>query len=123
MEDGTLCQLMMTAFCEHGGRTIRVFGTRGCIEGDMEHNVLRIRPFGRPETVIDVGLLLDDYKGHGGGDSRLMAELLAMHGETGRPTPRMTTLEASGESHYIAFAAEQSRKNGGMAVELKSIRE
>lgn len=122
MEDGTLCQLMMTAFCEHGGRTIRVFGTRGCIEGDMESNTLRIRPFGKPETTIDVGQLLSDYKGHGGGDNRLVAELLAMHGETGKPTPRMTTLEASGESHYIAFAAEQSRKNGGMAVELKELR-
>lgn len=122
MEDGTLCQLMMTAFCEHGGRTIRVFGTRGCIEGDMESNTLRIRPFGKPETTIDVGQLLSDYKGHGGGDNRLVAELLAMHGETGKPTPRMTTLEASGESHYIAFAAEQSRKNGGMAVELKEFR-
>lgn len=122
MEDGTLCQLMMTAFCEHGGRTIRVFGTRGCIEGDMESNTLRIRPFGKPETVIDVGQLQGDHKEHGGGDNRLMAELLAMHGETGVPTPRMTTLEASGESHYIAFAAEQSRKNGGMAVQLKTIR-
>ncbi len=123
MEDGTLCQLMMTAFCEHGGRTIRVFGTKGCIEGDMESNTLRIRPFSKPETKIDVDLLHGDHKGHGGGDGRLMAELLAMHGETGKPTPRMTTLEASGESHYIAFAAEQSRKNGGMAVELKTIRE
>jgi len=122
MEDGVLCQLMMTAFCEHGGRTIRVFGTHGCIEGDMESNILRIRPFGKPETVIDIAALGRDLAGHGGGDGRLIAELMQMHGETGRPTKRMTTLEASGESHYIAFAAEQSRKNGGMSVELKSIR-
>ena len=45
-----------------------------------------------------------------------------MHGETGMPTPRMTTLEASAESHYIAFAAEQSRKSGGAPVELAGIR-
>jgi len=122
MENGVLCQLMMTAFCEHGGRTIRVFGTHGCIEGDMESNILRIRPFGKPETVIDIAALGRDLAGHGGGDGRLIAELMQMHGETGRPTKRMTTLEASGESHYIAFAAEQSRKNGGMSVELKSIR-
>jgi len=122
MENGVLCQLMMTAFCEHGGRTIRVFGTHGCIEGDMESNILRIRPFGKPETVIDIAALGRDLAGHGGGDGRLIAELMQTHGETGRPTKRMTTLEASGESHYIAFAAEQSRKNGGMSVELKSIR-
>ena len=45
-----------------------------------------------------------------------------MHGETGTPTPRMTTLEASAESHYIAFAAEQSRRSGGKPVELERIR-
>lgn len=122
MENGVLCQLMMTAFCEHGGRTIRVFGTHGCIEGDMESNVLRIRPFGKPETVVDVAALSRDLAGHGGGDARMVAELLQMHGRTGKTTKRMTTLEASGESHYIAFAAEQSRKNGGMAVELAGIR-
>lgn len=123
MENGVLCQLMMTAFCEHGGRTIRVFGTHGCIEGDMESNMLRIRPFGREESVIDVAALGRDLAGHGGGDGRLAAELLQMHGETGRPTKRMTTLEASAESHHIAFAAERSRKSGGAAVEMKTIRE
>lgn len=122
MENGVLCQLMMTAFCEHGGRTIRVLGTHGCIEGDMESNVLRVRPFGKPETTIDVAALSRDLAGHGGGDGRMIAELMRMHGETGMPTPRMTTLEASSESHYIAFAAERSRKSGGMAVELKDVR-
>ena len=122
MENGVLCQLMMTAFCEHGGRTIRVFGTHGCIEGDMESNILRIRPFGKEETVIDVAAMSRDLAGHGGGDGRMIAELLQMHGKTGEPTKRMTTLEASAESHHIAFAAEMSRKNGGTAVELAKIR-
>ena len=122
MENGVLCQLMMSAFCEHGGRSMRVLGTRGCIEGDMEHHVLHIRPFGKEERMIDIGSLSGDLAGHGGGDARMIAELLEMHGETGVPTKRMTTLEASNESHYIAFAAEMSRKNGGTAIELKTIR-
>ena len=122
MENGTLCQLMMTAFTAHGGRTIRVLGTHGAIEGDMEENTLRIQPFGKPEKVVDVAKMTQDLTGHGGGDGRMLDELIRMHGETGVPTKRMTTLEASGESHYIAFAAELSRKNGGQAVELKDIR-
>ena len=122
MENGVLCQLMMTAFCEHGGRTIRVFGTHGCIEGDMESNVLRIRPFGKPEQVIDVAELGKDLAGHGGGDERMLQELIEMHGRTGKPTRRMTTLEASCESHYVAFAAERSRRNGGAAVEMNKVR-
>ena len=122
MENGVLCQLMMTAFSAHGGRTIRVFGTHGSIEGDMEQNTLRICPFGKPETVVDVTQRGQDLAGHGGGDARLLGEFLRLHGETGEPTKRMTTLEASGESHYIAFAAEQSRKNGGATVEMQMIR-
>ena len=122
MEDGTLCQLMMTAFSAHGGRSIRVMGTRGAIEGDMDQNLIRIEPFGQPERVVDVAKLGRDLAGHGGGDGQLVAELLAMHGETGTPTPRMTTLEASAESPYIAFAAEQSRRSGGAPVELERIR-
>ena len=73
--------------------------------------------------MIDVAALGRDLAGHGGGDGRMVAELLEMHGETGRPTRRMTTLEASAESHYIAFAAELSRKNDGTAVEMKGIRD
>ena len=88
----------------------------------MESNILRIRPFGEEETVIDVAAMSRDLAGHGGGDGRMIAELLQMHGKTGEPTKRMTTLEASAESHHIAFAAEMSRKNGGTAVELAKIR-
>ena len=123
MEDGTLCQLMMTAFSAHGGRTIRVMGTRGSIEADMNENIVRIMPFGGEAQVIDVAKLGRDLAGHGGGDGRLVEELLTMHGDTGRPTARMTTLQSSAESHYIAFAAEQSRRNGGAAVEMRSVRE
>ena len=122
MEDGVLCQLMMTAFCEHGGRSIRVMGTRGCIEGDMDRNVITVKPFGLPARVIDINLAERDLAGHGGGDGAMVAEVIRMLGETGKPTPRMTTLEASCESHYIAFAAEKSRLSGGAAVELSEVR-
>ena len=122
MEDGTMCQLMMTAFCEHGGRSIRVMGTRGCIEGDMDRNVITVKPFGLPARVIDINLTGRDLAGHGGGDGVMVEEVIRMLGETGKPTPRMTTLEASCESHYIAFAAEMSRLSGGAAVELSEVR-
>lgn len=122
MENGTMCQLMMTAFCEHGGRSIRVMGTRGCIEADMDSNVIAVKPFGMPARVIDVNRIGRDLAGHGGGDGAMVEEVIRMLGETGEPTQRMTTLEASCESHYIAFAAEKSRLSGGAAVELREIR-
>ena len=122
MENGTMCQLMMTAFSAHGGRSIRVLGTHGAIEADMDQNLIRIEPFGKEERVIDVAKLGKDLAGHGGGDGAMVEEVIRMLGETGKATPRMTTLAASCESHYIAFAAETSRKNGGAAVELSSLR-
>ena len=122
MENGTMCQLMMTAFCEHGGRTLRVMGTKGCIEADMDKNVITVKPFGLPARVVDVNRIGRDLAGHGGGDGAMVEEVIRMLGETGTPTPRMTTLEASCESHYIAFAAEKSRLGGGAAVELDGLR-
>ena len=122
MEDGTTCQLLMTAFSAHGGRGVRVLGTHGAIEADMDANIIRIEPFGKPERVVDVAKLGRDLAGHGGGDSRMVMELLELLHTGKSPSPRTTTIEASMESHYIAFAAEQSRKNGGSAVEVASVR-
>lgn len=105
MEDGTHCQLMMAAFTARGGRSIRVLGTHGTIEGDMDENIIRIEPFGKPERVINLAQQGSDPAGHGGGDLRMVDELIRMLHEGGMPCGRMTTLEASAESHYIAFAA------------------
>lgn len=122
MEDGTHCQLMMTAFTARGGRSIRVMGTRGTIEGEMDENIVRIEPFGKPVRVIDVAELGRDLAGHGGGDGRMVEEMLAMLHEGGRPGGRMTTIAASAESHYIAFAAELSRRQNGAMVEIGDVR-
>lgn len=122
MEDGTHCQLMMTAFTAHGGRSIRVLGTRGAVEAEMDRNIIRIERFGQPEEVIDLCTLGRDLAGHGGGDKHLVEEFLQLLHDGGEPGGRMTTLDASAESHYIAFAAERSRLNGGMPVEVAELR-
>ena len=121
-ENGVHCQLMMTAFTAHGGRSIRILGTRGAIEADMHRNIIEIQPFGQSARTIDVSKLGRDLAGHGGGDGRLVSEFLALLHDGGEPGGRMTTLAASAESHYIAFAAEQSRLNGGAAVEVAALR-
>ena len=121
-ENGIHCQLMMTAFTAHGGRSIRILGTRGAIEADMHRNLIEIQPFGGPVRTIDVSKLGRDLAGHGGGDGRLVAEFLSLLHDGGEPGGRLTTLAASAESHYIAFAAERSRLSGGMAVEVAAMR-
>jgi len=89
----------------------------------MDDKIIRIEPYGKPERVIDVAKLGADLAGHGGGDSRLIDELLKMLHDGKVPSGRMTTLSASAESHFIAFAAEKSRLNGGAAIEVASVRE
>ena len=97
-------------------------GTRGEIEADMLSNLIHVRVFGQPEEVIDVGKLAGDLKGHGGGDSGIIRDLLDMLRSGAEPNERTTTLEHSMESHFIALAAEESRLHGGRVVELEAFK-
>ena len=119
MEDGCTVSFSMCAFTEDCYRTFRAMGTKGEIEGDTKSNLIRVRVFGQPEEVIDVGRLSGDLKGHGGGDSGIVRDFLEML-RTGAATgQRATTLENSMESHLIALAAEESRLRGGASIQIE----
>ena len=106
----------MTAFTQDCHRTIKVTGTQGEIEGDMEQNTLHIRRFGRPEEVIDLREEGGAYSGHGGGDFGLMAAFCKLMAEGGAQS--LTGIDASVESHVMALAAEASRLDGGRTITL-----
>ena len=122
MEDGSTVSFTMCAFTESCYRTFKAMGTKGEIEADMLSNLIRVRVFGQPEEVIDVGKLAGDLKGHGGGDSGIIQDLLDMLRSGAEPNERTTTLEHSMESHFIALAAEESRLHGGRVVELEAFK-
>ena len=122
MEDGSTVSFTMCAFTESCYRTFKAMGTRGEIEADMLSNLIHVRVFGQPEEVIDVGKLAGDLKGHGGGDSGIIQDLLDMLRSGAEPNERTTTLEHSMESHFIALAAEESRLHGGRVVELEAFK-
>ena len=106
----------MTAFTQDCHRTIKVTGTLGEVEGDMEENTLRLRRFGQPEQVIDLHSRKSEFAGHGGGDAGLMesfCRLIAGGGASG-----LTGVDASVESHVMALAAEASRLSGGKTITL-----
>ena len=106
----------MTAFTQDCHRAIKVTGTRGEVQGDMEENVLYLRPFGQPEERIDLNEEGGRFSGHGGGDFGLMSsfcKLIAQGGGAG-----LTGLDASVESHVMALAAEASRLDGGRTMSL-----
>ena len=122
MEDGSTVSFTMCAFTESCYRTFKAMGTKGEIEADMLSNLIRVRVFGQSEEVIDVGKLAGDLKGHGGGDSGIIQDLLDMLRSGAEPNERTTTLEHSMESHFIALAAEESRLHGGRVVELEAFK-
>lgn len=113
---GATATFTVSAFTAKCYRSIKVMGTMGEIEGDMDANVLHVRKFGQPEQTIDLGVIPDRFAGHGGGDARMMdyvCELIAAGGAEG-----LTSVDASVESHVMALAAEYSRTHDGAAVDL-----
>ncbi len=118
MENGATATLTMCAFTATGGRNIRIMGTLGEIEGDMEKNVIRFRPFGQAEEVIDVKKLTDDFSGHAGGDIRMVEDFLSLL--SGQGHGMLTAVGQSVESHYIALGAEESRLHDGESIDLKA---
>ena len=87
----------------------------------MSDNIVHIRPFGKEEKIVDVKTLSDNIKGHGGGDRGILESFISLL-EGKDADPSVTTLETSVESHLIALAAEKSRKNGGMPVDVSGLR-
>ena len=112
MESGATVTLTMSAFTSIGGRTIKVMGTLGDIQGDMHDNIIKITEFGKKSEIIDLGREEKDFAGHGGGDQMLIEEFVSLL-EGGEVNNTVTTLEVSVESHLVALAAEESRLEGG----------
>lgn len=106
-DDELTVAFTMSAFTEACTRTIKIMGTRGEIGGNMEKNVIEVKDF-ITGNVTQIQLNAD-AEGHGGGDDGLMRNLLrAIRGEEAC----MTAATISLQSHMMAFAADESRKNG-----------
>lgn len=117
LTDGVTAQLTMSAFTSRRGRDTRLMGTMGEIIANMDEKRIIVEPFGGEAYTIDVSKLATDFSGHAGGDVRMVEDFLDWL-ETDRPSARISTLACSMESHFVAFAAEKSRLNGGQSVEL-----
>lgn len=111
-EGGTTVSFSMNAF-NKGGRTIRIFGTKGELDGDMKTGILKFYSFDTKEiTEIDTkatGVTI--VSGHGGGDSGLMADLFEYFGKDNR-SKSICDVRRSYRNHLIGFAAEEARLNG-----------
>ena len=59
---GATATFTMSAFTAKCYRSIKVMGTMGEIEGDMDANVLYLRKFGQPEQVLEQVDAMEDVK-------------------------------------------------------------
>ena len=118
--NGVCATFTMTAFTDTSRRTIKLTGTLGELEGDLEANTIRVRRFGQPEEIIDLSGSANNLAGHGGGDGGLMDHMYELISSGG--TQGLTSVDASVESHVMALAAEASRVAGGKTIELATFR-
>jgi predicted dehydrogenase len=145
--NGVRATLTVNGLTADNTRTITVNGTRGEIRGRLDTGEIEIRRFlpdaerstllhppdawdrdalGRAAMRDDERELMNAtavpiHDGHGGGDdgllSDLVARLRARRDGTAGTEPSPTSLSTSIESHLMAFAAEESRRQRRM-VEL-----
>ena len=117
-----LAMVMVFALAACGGGSDDVVTDDPAVDApaDEAEDENTIRENGK-EYTIDVSQMTQDFSGHAGGDSRMVEEFLDVVRGAAEPTSRMTTLEASVESHFIALAAERSRLEQGRSIPLSEI--
>ena len=118
-ENGATAQLTMTAFSEKGGRDIYLHCEKGEIYGQMSENTIHCTLFGKSSKVIDVNKEADNNFGHGGGDIRMIQNIV--DGYENKIVAEVTPLAQSMSSHMLGFAAERSRLNGGIPEKVRKL--
>jgi len=113
-ENDVTVAFTMCAFTKKNNRIIKLMGTDGEINGDMEAHKITIYDFktGNTEEIH----IPEATSGHGGGDSGIMASVL--NAIRGNGTDN-SSAQASVQSHMMAFAAERSRLENKV-VDLKA---
>lgn len=112
LEDDVTASLTMCAFSDVG-RVTRIYGTMGEIHAKFEEDIIEVCEFTSGDTVRYE--IAHDDSLHGGADTNLVRDFLQVVREEKQPS---TAIDISIESHKMCNAAEKSRINGGMAIEL-----
>ena len=118
MEDDVTITFQMCGFTNLFTRGIRVMGSEGELWGNFKKRELYFQRWGEEEQKIDLEALCEDFSGHGGGDAGMIHDVIRLYRGDDFDTSSITYLEDSVDSHYMAFAAEKSRLDGGHLVNM-----
>ncbi|SLM18342.1 conserved hypothetical protein [uncultured spirochete] len=120
--NGVSASFSMNALTYDKTRVIQVTGSEGEIIGDLDGGWLEVRGFLRGERErIQIGAAVG---GHNGGDVGLMHDVARIfHNavDAAGAFKSKSSIEASLEGHWMAFAAEESREKG-ILVDLDAYR-
>ncbi len=120
-ENGITASFTMSAF-NKGGRSIRIMGTNGELFGSDNQNFISFYNFETKETeeikYSDLLQIPDITGGHGGGDTKIVAELYDYLNDNYQGFS-ITPFEDSSDNHITTFAAEYSRVNGGKTIDIE----
>lgn len=111
-ENGVIANLTMHGFSENEGRTLRIDGTKGTLVGNFMasgEEIILYDHYSGESVKLNKKRLSLGAVGHGGGDFVLIKGFLKSVRE--RESQPLTGARASLESHIMAFAAEEARKN------------
>ena len=123
MEDGVTVTFQMNGFTNIQTREICIHGTEGEIWGHSKNKELCYQRWGEEPVKIDLFALCSDFTGHGGGDAGIIRDTIRLYRGEDFDTSSITYLEDSVDSHYMAFAAEKSRVEGGILVNMEEFAE
>lgn len=118
-EGGATMCFLMHAFTEENCRTLRYCGTKGEIKGHGGKQEVKVNYFedGREDTIRPGRI----EGGHGGSDTVMMQQFVQAI-LSNDPSGILTNAEVSLDSHYLAFAAEESRLANGKVIEMSEYR-
>lgn len=102
-DDGAQAQFSLVAMSPAPGRDMRIFGTDGYLEGELEKGSLRLNRYWDPSGFQDVSVAASD--GHGGGDTRIVAEFLDCVDRHEQP---LSSVLDGARASLLAFAADES---------------
>lgn len=117
-KNGVTATFQMTGFNNKQTRYIRIMGTEGEIWGTMADKKVHWQRYNKELHTIDLTTVATNFSGHGGGDQGLIHDVIRYMGGEQIDTSSITFIDRSVESHYLAFAAEASRVQGGQPVDI-----
>jgi len=122
-DNGVTATFNLSGFTNRMTRTLKIMGEDGEIRASEYENVIEVIPYSanavdRSDTIVIHPEATTS--GHGGGDSRIVEDFLALL--EGRQTEAASGIQQSVESHMMACAAEEARISG-QVIDVAAFRE